>query len=98
MFLKEADQMSLKEAYQMSLKEADQMSSKKPSNLAGSTFRRKRQVAELMIVDPTSYKDLIDRLARSSAGRRISQEFKKLLKKPALQRKLRVTVTDGHCI
>ena len=68
-----------------------------------STFRRKRVVAEAMIVDPTSFLEIRERLARTSVGKRINQEdllseCKKLMKKPALEQKLRLAVSDGRCI
>ena len=39
-----------------------------------STFRRKRAVTEAMIVDPTSFLEIRERLARSSVRKKINQE------------------------
>ena len=68
-----------------------------------STFRRKRVIAEAMIVDPASYNEIRERLARSSVGKKINQEdllseCKKLMKRPLLQQKKRLAVSDGRCI
>lgn len=86
----QADQVGLREA--LTLLRIDR-----------STFRRKRVVAEAMIVDPTSFLEIRERLARTSSGKKINQEdllseCKKLMKKPALEQKLRLAVSDGRCI
>ena len=65
------------------------------------TFGRKRSIAELMILEPEEFERIRERLARTSTGRRISQEelvikCNEVLRKPHVQTKRRLAVAQGR--
>ena len=65
------------------------------------TFGRKRSIAELMILEPEEFERIRERLARTSTGRRISQEelvikCNEVLRKSHVQTKRRLAVAQGR--
>ncbi|KAL5259735.1 hypothetical protein ACHWQZ_G009994 [Mnemiopsis leidyi] len=72
-------------------------------NIPKRTFNRKRPVAELYLLDQQAFERARDDIAAASGGRRINQEklakqCSDILKRPDMQVKRRVAVTQGLLI
>ena len=72
-------------------------------NMNWRTFRRKRSIAEAMIIDPIEFKKTQEELASVGNSRRINQEHlsrecEKILSRPENKRRRRMAVADGRCI
>lgn len=66
-------------------------------NMNWRTFRRKRSIAEAMIIDPTEFRRAQDELASAGDSRRINQEHlsrecEKILSRPENKRRRRMAV------